>query len=140
MQRGVIFVLSLTFGSLLANPSAEDDRLQRLYRSFMAPCCWRQNLTVHQSPEAEQLRSAIASMVAAGRSDDEIRAELISRYSVRILSMPPGAAGEWLRWTPVAVAVGGLAAVYCFIRRMKLKADREVPAFAGAIPDITDDE
>ncbi len=56
-------------------------------------------------------------MIAAGRSDDEIKRDLVRRYSPRILAMPEGARGQWLVWATPVVTVSGMLLTIWFIRR-----------------------
>lgn len=100
-----------------AGPVNRDARLKALFRAFMAPCCWRESLLVHQSPKAEELRQEIRKQVVEGKTDNEIKRYLIGQYSRRILSLPEGALGEWLQWVPVASSAAGLFAVLLFVRR-----------------------
>ena len=94
-----------------------DPRLEKIFAQFIAPCCWRENLSAHHSPTADELRAQIIGMIAAGPSDGEIRSGIVEQDSIRILSLPDGARGKWLGWTPWLVALGGLFAVVAVIRR-----------------------
>lgn len=116
-----VFALLLFFALhpawLRADQAQGDPRLEKLYATFMAPCCWRESLLVHHSPMADELREEIREWVARGRSDEEIKLALTSRYSTRILSLPEGSRGAWLAWTPLAAGLAGLVFVVIFIRR-----------------------
>lgn len=122
----------------LANAAKGDPRLERLFQTFIAPCCWRENLLVHQSPLADELRASIRADVEQGKSDEEIKAALVRRYSTRILSLPEGVRGVWLQWTPWAMAAAGLAALAGFLHRAKKHPAMPVPA--GPLPDLPDDD
>jgi cytochrome c-type biogenesis protein CcmH/NrfF len=111
---------------LIVSVDASPVRMQRLYGTFMAPCCWHENLNRHQSPKATELRSQIDRFVSAGLSDEAIKQKLVAEYSKRILAVPEGRAGEVLRWAPVTAAIAGLAIVLLAIRRM-LKPPAEPP-------------
>ncbi len=103
-------------------------RLERLYASFISPCCWRENLTVHQSPDANRLRTRIEGMVQDGETDDQIKQMLVGEYGKRILALPEGGMRLWLFCTPVALlGVGGIALVW-LLRRMK---GTRVPTYEG---------
>ncbi len=117
---------------LLLAPGAESSaRVERLYGTFMAPCCWRENLNQHQSPKAAELRGQINGYISAGLSDDAIKQQLVAEYSKRILAMPEGRTGEVLRWAPITVAFAGLAFVLLAIRRMlKPPAEAQAPHHA----------
>ncbi len=94
-------------------------RLQRLYSEFIAPCCWRENLTSHQSPAADQLRSRVATMTQDGHTDEEIRGVLVAEFGKRILSLPEGQARTWLFWTPAFLLALGATSLVWFLRRIR---------------------
>jgi len=129
MHRRGVFALPLLLAvraSLRADAANGDPRKEKLFGMFIAPCCWRENLRVHHSPKADELRAEITSLIAAGKTDDQIRQTLVTAYSRRILALPDGASGEWLRWTPAAAVLAGLGAVVYFIRR-SLAARKAAP-------------
>jgi len=144
MKRRSVLVVPLL---LAAGPPARaslangDPRLEKLYPMFIAPCCWRENLMVHHSPKANELRAEIARLVAEGQSDDEIKAQFIAQYSTRILSLPEGSLGQWLQWTPRLLAVAG-AGLLAWIIKLSLAKHRQQPPAAptGNLPDLPDSE
>jgi cytochrome c-type biogenesis protein CcmH len=118
----VINALVLFF--LIAGPASASygegsSRLQKLYASYIAPCCWRENLMAHHSPAADQLRSRISSMVNDGKSDDAIKQTLVAEFGKRILSLPEGTPRVWLFWTPIALLVFGASGLFWQLRRMR---------------------
>jgi cytochrome c-type biogenesis protein CcmH/NrfF len=129
--------LGLSAATLWADYGTEDARRESLYATFIAPCCWRENLTVHDSPAADQLRSRIDGWVAEGRSDEEIKRTLVSEFGPRILSLPEGVTRAWLFWTPFAVAAAGLALLLVALRRLRSRAPMaDLPP--AALPDHWD--
>jgi len=84
---------------------------------LLAPCCWdssRQTLDIHGSPIANELRREIRRRLKAGETPDAVQADLVRRYTTKILAAPAD--------NPVAhlgaflslglVGAGGLAAVF----------------------------
>jgi len=118
--RGLIFV----FIGVLSTPlvSTANPRLEKLYATFIAPCCWSKNLAEHSSQVAAEMRGQIDLMVRAGRSDDEIKALFVAKYGERVLALPEGIPRVWLFWMPVAVAAAGLLGVSVFLKHSRLKA------------------
>jgi cytochrome c-type biogenesis protein CcmH/NrfF len=105
---------------------------------FIAPCCWRENLLVHSSPTADELRADIRKKVEAGLSDDQIKRSFLSRYSTRILAMPEGIKAQWLNWTPWLLSAGGLVALSGIVWR---SVHREKPNLAPAnLPELPEEE
>jgi cytochrome c-type biogenesis protein CcmH/NrfF len=129
-----IFANAVVMCLLLATPAwasygEGSSRLQKLYASYIAPCCWRENLMAHHSPAADQLRSRISSMVDDGKSDDAIEQTLVAEFGKRILSLPEGTPRVWLFWTPIALLAMGAAGVVWQLRRMRQAAAQ--PAYEG---------
>ncbi len=130
-------------GLILAQPilaayGQGNPRLEKLYATFMSPCCWQQNLTVHDSPVANQLRAQIQQMVQEGRSDEEIKLSLIQKHTKRILAIPEGSQRVWLFATPWLAGVAGLLALVWAIRRYTNSSPN--PITEGAVPAELDED
>jgi len=108
-------------------------RIGRLQRSLVAPCCWSQTVADHRSDVALQMRAEIAEFVAAGRSDREILDHYVRLYGARILIEPEGALSRWANSVPWAAFGIGLAAVLLVIIRMRRKPAIVGPPTAEAI-------
>jgi cytochrome c-type biogenesis protein CcmH len=145
MHRRGVFALPLILafrGKVYANPANGDPRKEKLFSMFIAPCCWRENLLVHHSPKADEVRAEIGKLIADGRTDDEIKKAVVDQYSLRILSMPEGARGQWLSWMPIAAVTAGLGVIGLFVRH-SLRTARSAPSagpVGGPLPDLPDDE
>ena len=111
-----------------AGYGAGNPRVAKLYATFLSPCCWRENLTVHNSEIAAKLRSEIVVMVQEGRSDDEIKSMFIEEFGRRILVLPEGPPRRWLFWTPLVAAAVGLIIFVLFVRRSRFSASASVYA------------
>jgi len=122
---------------LRAGPAHGDPRLEKLFGTFIAPCCWRANLLVHSSPQADELRIRIQQLVSAGKSDEEIKAEFVRIYSLRILALPEGARGRWLTWAPAAFATAGLGLLALVLQRLRAQPSS---VSAGPLPVLPDFE
>lgn len=83
-----LFVVAL--GAQTAAPdSAERERMaKQLETEVMAPCCWSQQVSEHQSPAASEMRADIRKRLADGQSHDEIIAAYVDQYGERILAVP----------------------------------------------------
>lgn len=132
MRRRGVFAFPWFAVALCANPANGDPRKEKLFSMFIAPCCWRQNLLAHQSPEAKTLRAEIIQWIEQGRSDEAIKQEILQRYTARILAMPEGARGQWLSWSPMVATGAGLALVAGFIGR----SVRSAPAQAAPVEKL----
>lgn len=139
-RRHAILLATTMAGMLRANIANGDPRLEQLYRRFIAPCCWRENLFVHHSPKADELREAIRKDVAAGKTDAEIQQALVQQYTTRVLAMPEGAARTWLQWAPVVAGALGLGAIGWFLRRSIASAPAPADGPMAPLPPGMEDE
>ena len=88
--------------------------------------CQNETIADSNADLAADLRREIREMIAAGKSDDEIRDFMTERYGDFVLYRPPLSAKTWLLWTaPVLLlAIGGFAAAR-FIRRRRAEVDSD---------------
>ncbi len=114
------FVSLLLLGSAVGPAGAAAgiaDEARRIETRFMAPCCWHENLTVHDSPVARQLRAEVSERVAKGETEDRIVALFVDRYGERILAEPRGIAFGILTLTPVAVVFVALSLLILWLTK-----------------------
>ena len=104
-----VIVLTLTFisaGCTADTPpltSSQVELCNKLAHQLIAPCCWREPIAIHRSPEALQMLDEVRWLAAEGRSEDEIKAIFVARYGARILVDPPGVEKRWLYLTPIVL-------------------------------------
>jgi cytochrome c-type biogenesis protein CcmH/NrfF len=96
---------------------AAQQRAGRLYTLFVAPCCWRQSVAVHQSPEATHVRNEIDAAIEAGRTDTQIKNSLIQEYGHGILMEPEGWRAVGAYSAPALALLIGLFATLRWISR-----------------------
>lgn len=107
--------IGVTLATLPAPAATVDERAAALAAELRCPDC--QGLSVADSPtaSAREIRRQIDELVAAGASDDEVRAHFVARY------------GEWIRLAPSSPALwlipfgvllaGGVVLVAWVVRR-----------------------
>lgn len=118
-------------GRSLSTPQME--RYDRLTHQLIAPCCWREPIAIHRSPEALQMLDEVEQFVAQGRSEEEIKAIYVSRYGVRILADPPGVQGQWLYTIPVVLFACAVFGAIWFLRAFVFKV---TPTRHSAPPEL----
>ena len=104
----------------------------------MAPCCWREPLTSHRSPKADQAREELLALVRAGRGDGEIREAFIGRYGEAILLVPEGERARWLFATPLVVTLAAMGLGGWFLASARQRQQR--PGTNGGLPPDELDE
>ena len=104
----VLAVIVAVGWSARPHPVTEADRVERIAAELRCPVC--QGLSVEDSPSdtARSMKALVATRVAEGRTDDEIRAEFQRSYGDWILLSPPLLSASGLVWlAPIAVVIAG---------------------------------
>ena len=125
---GMVLALALL---LVAAPSATAEpsraevhrRADALSAQLRCPVC--QGLSVRDSPSevAQTMRARVRDLVAAGRSDEEVRAFFVARYGEWILLSPPRRGIAIAVWVlPPVIVLSGLLLVVFSIRRWTRRA------------------
>ena len=110
-----------------ATPAAEESYGYALARELMSPFCPGRALSDCPSPDAATLRAWILVQEAAGRSREDVEAELLERYGEQLLAAPRARGfGLTAYALPVGAFVGGGAFVALFLRR-RTRHDRADP-------------
>ncbi len=96
-------------------------RYRALVAEFRCPKCLNTNLAGSDAPIAEDLRAAVHRLVVLeGRSDEQVRDYLQTRYGDFVLYDPPFRASTLVLWLgPVVFAIVGLALVVGRLRRQQ---------------------
>jgi cytochrome c-type biogenesis protein CcmH len=118
---------------------AEELRFQALTKQLRCLVCQNESLADSNAPLAADLRRDVFEQIEAGKSDEEIKAWLTSRYSDFVLYDPPLRAGTWLLWFgPALVLVGGGTAIALIVRRRSRAAALSSTASQPAADDGDD--
>lgn len=95
-----------------------DARYQALLHELRCMVCQNQSLASSNADLAADMRVEVHRMVAAGRSNAEVKAFLVDRYGEFVLYKPPVSAKTWLLWFgPGALALVGVAVLLVAVRR-----------------------
>jgi len=143
-------VLSMVFAifpaealALPAGREARDDesaRIVRLEDAVLAPCCYTEPVSKHQSEIALKMRLEIAKWVAEGRTDREILGTYVNLYGARVLVDPRTKPEWWTPWIPWLAVIFSVGLGFLLLRKWRPKA---VPADSPdltALPDFEEDE
>jgi cytochrome c-type biogenesis protein CcmH/NrfF len=106
-----LVVLAAAVGLVLAarpDPAATpQDRAAAIAAGLRCPTCQSESVAESQSVIAESMRQVVAEQVAAGRSDDQVRAWFRDRYGDWVLLSPPSRGLSVLVWVLPVLALGG---------------------------------
>lgn len=123
----LLVVALLTAAPPLSGPALEREARQ-IETMLIAPCCWNQPVSDHQSPASDEVKREVRALLAAGRSRQEVLDDFAGRYGVRILAEPPAVGfTRFLYVLPWVVFGGSALGLTWLVRRMSAKR----PAVAG---------
>jgi cytochrome c-type biogenesis protein CcmH len=106
-------------------PETPARRALRLAGDFRCPSCRDLSAAQSDAPTARTLRDEILKLVEAGRTDGEIRAEVVNRFGSDILLKPPATGVAGLVWVlPVVAFVAAVAGLAFAFRRWRARALR----------------
>ena len=104
-------------GSAPLEPALEA-RVHKLGKELRCAVC--QGLSIADSPAsmARAQLDKVRELVAAGKSDEEIRSYFVARYGEWVLLSPPAHGFNWLVWlAPAVLIIAGFAVIVRQIRR-----------------------
>ena len=98
--------------------AAQEARAQRLFDGIRCVVCQHEPIADSPAVIAADMRGLVREQIAAGRSDAEIKQDLVRRYGDFVLFRPPVRAVTWLLWFgPVALMAGVAALLLLRARR-----------------------
>lgn len=122
--RSLALALLLFAGAVAAvdpmpfRDAAEEARFRALTAELRCVMCQNQSLADSSAPIARDLRREVFDLMREGRSDEEIKAFLVERYTDFVLYKPPLNDRTWWLWfAPVLILVAGAATVATIVRR-----------------------
>ncbi len=124
-------ILAAVFAALLlagngfareAAPLAEDEviekRLVNIAEELRCLVCQNESLAGSRADLANDLRREVRGLIKQGKTDQEIKDYLVSRYGDFVLYQPPVKPTTWLLWAgPFVLLVSGIAVLITYLRR-----------------------
>lgn len=128
---GATFILLFAATALAATPDPVlEARVAKLTEQLRCLVCQNQSIAESQADLATDLKRQVREMLAAGKSDQEIRDFMVERYGDFVLYDPPMKTQTLLLWLgPLLLMLGALGT---FFWRLRHRDNR--PATAAA-PD-----
>jgi cytochrome c-type biogenesis protein CcmH len=126
------FVLALASATVVAPlPPELEKEARTLETKLVAPCCWSQQVSVHQSPAADEVRQDVRRRLGRGENPQQILDDYVVQFGERILVEPPARGYKLMLYVlpPIALVLSG-AAVTMWVRR----AARQGAAVPAAEP------
>jgi cytochrome c-type biogenesis protein CcmH len=95
----LVISVFLTVTAFAQGSTPTDDDVNRVAKQLYCPVCESTPLDVCPTEACRQWRDLIRSMLAEGKSDEEIKQYFVVQYGVRVLNEPPN------RWASYLVPV-----------------------------------
>jgi len=139
-------VVSLGSGLLIAvllaaapQPAADLElQAKEIESALIAPCCFRQQVSVHSSPAADEVRRDVRARLASGETRAQILDAYVAQYGKRILAEPPAEGfGVALQIAPFLMALAGVLLLVFIVRH--LTGHLPVAEPAGGMPLSAED-
>jgi len=116
--------------------SALEREARQIETMLIAACCWREQVSVHQSEAAEQVKQDIRAMLASGMVRQQVLDAFVQRYGIRILAEPPDRGfARVLYHAPWIVAVASAFGLLVFIKRITRRSVRQASTGGLVGPD-----
>lgn len=144
-------LMKIILGALLGNailtcaadPTPQQrEKIQRLENAVLAPCCYSETVSRHNSEVAIKMRAEIAAWVLEGKSAREILDTYKSRYGLRVLAEPEGLTWWWLTPVPWVVLIFGFFQAVRILRkwsRAPRRSSAPPPPRTLSLPVIEDE-
>ena len=115
-----------------------DDDVNRIAKQLYCPVCESTPLDVCPTEACRQWREVIRTMLAEGKSEEEIKQHFVTQYGVRVLNVPPN---PWVTYAVpgAAILIGALMLLRGFQMWKKPLATHTVDAQREAQSVHTDD-
>jgi len=134
----VIFLLIISFTAVAQKTGVQEplvfasqqqqERFNKLTEELRCLVCQNQNLADSDAPLAHDLRREVHEMVLAGRTNQQIKEFLVTRYGDFVLYRPPVQKNTYLLWLGplILLLIGGLVLRSSISKRSALlETDKE---------------
>ncbi|MHC2996817.1 hypothetical protein OA56_05595 [Tepidiphilus sp. HLB4] len=108
---------------------AIEARALKLGHELRCLVCQNQSIAESNAELAHDLMNQVREQLAAGKSEEEVRAYLVARYGDFVLYQPPLKASTVALWAgPFVLALAGVLALWRVLRR---RSREEMPALSA---------
>ncbi|HWQ87466.1 cytochrome c-type biogenesis protein [Brevundimonas sp.] len=138
MKRALLIALAAV-GLMAAEPppapdrplpdAAQEARARALFADIRCVVCQHEAIADSPAGIAADMRRLVREEIAAGRTDAQVREDLVRRYGDFVLFRPPVRAGTWLLW------FGPLAALLAVGAGLLVLSRRRSEEIAALSPD-----
>ena len=103
------------------DPATLEKQARSIETMLMAPCCWAQQVSAHQSPAADEIKLAVRRLLADGKTQQQILDHYVAEYGDRILAEPPARGfSAALYVAPWIFLAGSIGLVVVVVRKLRV--------------------
>ncbi len=146
MKRALLIALAAV-GLMAAEPppapdrplpdAAQEARAKALFADIRCVVCQHEAISDSPAGIAADMRQLVREEIAAGRTDAQVRDDLVRRYGDFVLFKPPVRAATWLLWFgPLAALIGVGIGLLALARRRREDAPALSVAEEARLADI----
>jgi len=131
-------LLAVTVVALALGPPTSGVDLERealvIDAMLVAPCCFSQQVSVHQSDAATEVRRDVRARLAAGQTRQQILDAYVAQYGKRILAEPPAVGFDAALYVvPIVLFLASAGLVVVIVRRFASRAPEPISASANGM-------
>jgi cytochrome c-type biogenesis protein CcmH len=115
-------------------PTPTDDEVNRIAKQMYCPVCENTPLDACPTEACRQWRDLIRTMLAEGKTEEEIKQYFVAQYGIRVLAEPPNRLATYLIPT-IAILLGAFFLFRGFQTWMKPSNTNSVTADTKAVQD-----
>ncbi|MFL5897019.1 MAG: cytochrome c-type biogenesis protein CcmH [Solirubrobacterales bacterium] len=132
MRAGIVLLLAVGVASLAPAATAEQRAsLIEIEKQVMCPVCGTL-LQLAESPQAQREKAFIRRLIAAGRSEAQIKDALVAEYGDEVLALPRGSGFSLSAYVvPIVAFVLAAVALAIGVMRWHRAGDRSGPDGPG---------
>jgi cytochrome c-type biogenesis protein CcmH/NrfF len=135
------FLIALTLASAPIDPQALELEAKQIETMLIAPCCWMQQVSLHQSPATDEIRANIRRLLAQSKTRQQILDAYVAEYGDRILAEPPARGfSANLYVLPWIFLAGSIGLVFVVVRRIRRSSPKVVAVGAGGAAALAESE
>ncbi len=118
-----LILLAFSHASLAMDPTEyrsaeEEQRFRTLAAELRCVMCQNQSLADSNAMIAKDLRLELLNLIREGKSDEEIKQFMVTRYTDFVLYEPPMRPSTWLLWFgPFLILAIGAASIFVIIKK-----------------------
>jgi cytochrome c-type biogenesis protein CcmH len=131
-------LVALTTTVAASDQAAVEAEARKIEAELIAPCCWSQQVSVHQSPAADEIKKDVRLRLARGQTHQQILDDYVVQFGTRILAEPPAKGFTRMLYVlPPILLLAGAGLVVILVKRFSARGaatTAEPAAAAGAPP------